>query len=332
MSEDSAGTAPGDDAILVLTPHLDDWTALSLLLDALDRVFDAERIAARVLIVDDGSRQSAPPGFAAGPFRALDRVEVLELRRNVGHQRAIALGLAHVEAHDSCGTVVVMDSDGEDAPSEVPRLLRAYDEAGGRAIIFAERAKRSESLAFRAFYRVYTMLFRLLTGRRIRFGNFSVIPRRRLTSLVAVSELWNHYVAAVLKSRQEIRTIPTARGKRLHGRSRMNLVSLVIHGLSAISVESEVVGVRLLLASCVLIAMALAGILVTVSIRLFTSMAIPGWATTAFGLLVLLLLQAVLLATIFSFVTLSGRQGLPFLPCRDHAHYIHRRYTLWSRP
>ena len=81
-------------------------------------------------------------------LRAIGRVEVLHLRRNLGHQRAIAIGLAFVEAErPRCRAVVLMDSDGEDAPEDVPRLVARCEQEGRRKIVFAERTKRSESAA-----------------------------------------------------------------------------------------------------------------------------------------------------------------------------------------
>ena len=93
----------------------------------------------------------------------------------------------------------------------------------------------------------------LLTGIPVRVGNFSVIPAAQLRRLVVVSELWNHYAAAVFKARTPKATVPTARAPRLAGRSRMNFVDLVTHGLSALSVHSELIGVRLLVVAAVLI-------------------------------------------------------------------------------
>ena len=84
-------------------------------------------------------------------------------------------------------------------------------------------------------------------------GNFSIIPRPRLASLVVVSEMWNHYAAAAFKSRQPLCTVPTQRAKRLDGKSKMNFVNLVVHGLSAISVYGELVGIRLLVVTVLLI-------------------------------------------------------------------------------
>lgn len=324
----SASSCPHNGTLVILVPLFDDWASFRLLVVEINRVLTEHDLLARVLVVDDGSPTPPPVEGFDPPLSAIPTIDVLELRRNLGHQRAIAVGLSYLEAQGTDVPVVVMDSDGEDLPSDISRLLDTYNEHGGTRIVFAERAQRSESLAFRAFYQLYKALYRLLTGRVVRFGNFSVIPPRRLQSLVVVSELWNHYVAAALKSRQPYCLVPTRRGERLRGKPKMNFVSLVLHGLSAISVDSEVVGVRLLVVALALIPVALLGLAAIVAIRLFTELAIPGWATMATGLAVIVLGQSVLLATVFSFVTLSGRQGSHFLPRRDYAHYVGRVYHL----
>jgi glycosyltransferase involved in cell wall biosynthesis len=321
----AATEVPGsDEDLLILIPVFNDWAALGRLLVALDRVLDEHGLPASVLVVDDGSTDDRDLIAPAAPFRALRRVDVLELRRNLGHQRAIAIGLAYAEANEACRALVVMDSDGEDDPRDVPRLFARYRAEGGEKIVFAERTRRSESRLFRVFYALYKVMHRLLTGFGVRVGNFSIIPRRRLASLVVVSELWNHYAAAAFKSRQPYCTIPTVRARRLHGRSTMNFVGLVAHGLSAISVYSETVGVRLLVVALLMALLALAGLAGVVAVRLATSWAIPGWATTVAGLLLILLSQAVMLAFLFSFLVLGGRNGPGFIPCRDYHFYINK--------
>jgi hypothetical protein len=102
----------------------------------------------------------------------------------------------------------------------------------------------------------------------------------------------------------------------------MNFVGLVTHGLSAISVYSVVVGVRLLVLAILLAMLAAAGIAATLTVRLVTTLAIPGWATYTAGILVVVLLQAVMLAFLFSFVILGGRHGAAFLPRRDYGHFV----------
>lgn len=316
------------DPVVVLIPNYNDWESLSLLLGRLDDVLAAAGLEASVLVVDDGSTQAVPESLLDRAFRALDRVDVLGLRRNLGHQRAIAVGLAYLEDRVPCGAVVVMDGDGEDDPADVPRLLAALHEENGRAIVFAERARRSESWQFRIFYGLYKLLHKALTGQGVRVGNFSAIPRRRLESLVVVSELWNHYAAAAFRSRQPYRTVPTRRARRLRGRSTMNFVGLVTHGLSAISVHGEVVGVRLLVLTFVLAALALMGLGATVFVRLGTNLAVPGWATDAAGLLLVLLVQLAVLAFGLCFMILGGRNGTAFLPRRDYDHFVDEIQTL----
>jgi polyisoprenyl-phosphate glycosyltransferase len=316
-----------NDALLVLIPQFNDWPALDKLLWSLDDVLHAIVREAGVLIVDDGSTDRPGDLVGRGPFRAFRHVDVLELRRNLGHQRAIAVGLAFVEDRGTCGTVVLMDSDGEDDPAELPKLLDRFSQEGGTKIVFAERAKRSESFVFRVFYWLFRGMHHLLVGHSVRTGNYSVVPRCRLSSLVVVAELWNHYAAAVIKSRQPCCTVPTRRAKRLHGMSRMNFVNLVIHGLNAISVYSETVGVRLLVVSLIMIAGAMAGSLVVLYVRVATPMAIPGWATYTMGILLILLSQGLMLSFVFSVVIMASRSWLTFLPRRDYSYFVGRIYS-----
>ena len=320
--EEIAGTTGRADDTVLLVPLYNDWSACRLLLSALDDALKGHVPAARVILVDDGSSQPTPGDFPGRSFEILRRVDVLQLRRNLGHQRAIAIGLSYIWEHVPCETVVLMDSDGEDAPTDVPRLLARYEQEGRRKIIFAERTRRSESWTFIAFYKLYKLLHRVLVGMGVRVGNFSVIPRVRLESLIVVSELWNHYAAAVVKSRQPFDTLSTQRARRLSGRSGMNFVRLVAHGLSAISVFGDIIGARLLVATLGLIVLTIIGLIVILFLRLATDLPIPGWATSAFGILTIILFQAVMLSIQFSFIVLGGRQGTSFLPCRDYAYFV----------
>jgi hypothetical protein len=318
----SHGRTNGSDTLIVV-PIFDDWTSLDILLKRLDAALVQHGVAADVLVVDDASTLDPPrQQFAESAPHAIRRIDVLRLRHNLGHQRAIAIGLAYAESQLSHQVVVVMDGDGEDDPVDVPRLLARLRGEGSTKIVFAERTRRSESLSFRVCYALYRVAHRILTGRGVRVGNFSAVPRVRLASLVAVSALWNHYAAAAYQSKQPICTIPTQRAPRIHGTSRMNVVALVAHGLSAISVQSEIVGVRLVVMAIAVAVFASLGLLTTVAVRTLTALAIPGWATYTTGILVMILFQALLSALVFSFMILAGRQGTTFLPLRDYRHYI----------
>ena len=106
----------GSNNPLILIPVHNDWEAVGLLLSQLDAELASHSITASVLLVDDGSTTPAPSGWCESPFQAIRPLEVLELRCNLGHQRALAVGLAYAEANTSNSAVVVMDGDGEDDP------------------------------------------------------------------------------------------------------------------------------------------------------------------------------------------------------------------------
>ncbi len=307
--------------LLFLIPIFDDWSAASRVLSELDEVAGRVEGPAGVLFVDDGSTEPPPARLPFTP-RHLGWVEVLPLRRNLGHQRAIALGLTFAYAHHPCRTVVVMDGDGQDAPADVPKLLAALDEARPGTAVFAARARRSEGAWFAAGYAAYKAIHRVLTGRKVEVGNFSAIPWALLERLVGVSEIWNHYAAAVFKARLPVVQVRVERARRLEGSSRMNFVALVAHGLSAISVYGEIVGVRMLCVAAALTALTILAIAALVSLRLFTSFAVPGWATTATGLLVLLLASLVSVLAMAVLFLLQARERYSFLPLRDYRHYI----------
>jgi polyisoprenyl-phosphate glycosyltransferase len=136
----------------------------------------ANDLRAAILLVDDGSTVPTPEKFGDGKYSSIESIDVLHLRRNVGHQRAIAVGLCYIEANCPCHHVVIMDCDGEDDPRDVPRLIRECLAHKEQKIIFAMRTRRSESLAFKFFYSLYRLSHFLLTGIPVRVGNFSVVP------------------------------------------------------------------------------------------------------------------------------------------------------------
>ena len=111
----------------------------------------------------------------------------------------------------------------------------------------------------------------------------------------------------------------------------MNFVALVTHGLSAISVFGDVVGVRLLIGSLVGSFLAAVGILFVVIVRLFTNRAIPGWATSATGILAIILVQFITIASIFTFFMLSNRTNLGFVPIRDYNLFVAEVRDIYRR-
>lgn len=309
-----------DAKLVILMPVYNDWEALALLLPNLERELNANGLKANLLIIDDGSTVSGPSHLGEISFTSIETIDILSLRRNLGHQRAIAVGLAYIEANVFCHAVIVMDCDGEDDPRDVPRLVRECIANGGRKIVLAARTRRSESLIFRVFYHLYRVIHFVLTGVQVRVGNFSIVPVGALKRLVAVSELWNHYAAAVYKAKLPIALIPTCRNRRLEGTSQMNLVALVVHGLSAMAVFGDRIGVRLLIAVSLGMGLTSAALIAVIGVRLLTTLAVPGWATYVTGLLLVMLIQMLLVSLVFAFVILGARDTASIIPSRDYVH------------
>lgn len=304
--------------ILLLIPVYNDWESLELLLKHIDQLFYEEKFFAEVLVVDDASILPISKSFRYASFQSLSKISILQLRRNLGHQRAIAVGLAYVEAKIDCKAVVVMDGDGEDAPRDVVRLINQCDRDGYERIIFARRTQRSETQIFKLFYVLYKWLYKLLTGQEISVGNFSIIPDQILTRIVVVSEIWNHYAAGILKAKIPCTYLPCKRGTRLAGKSKMNLVHLIIHGLSAISIYGDIIGVRALIATGILMLFSITAIAVVIVVRV----AVPNWAPYVAGLSFIILLQSMAISLSFAFLILNGRNNFGFLPQRDYHYFV----------
>jgi polyisoprenyl-phosphate glycosyltransferase len=311
-----------DIKLVILMPVFNDWQALSSLLPSLEHELETAGLRARLLLVDDGSTVKLPKSFSQLALQSIEIIDVLSLRRNLGHQRAIAVGLSYIEANHPDHSVVIMDSDGQDCPKDVPRLVRECLAHNGEKIVFAARTRRSEGLLFTLFYHLYRFVHLLLTGIAVRVGNFSIVPTGALKRLVAVSELWNHYAAAVYKAKLPMSLIPTERSERLEGTPHMDMVSLVVHGLSAMAVFGDRIGVRLLILVSLGMLLTVAGLVGVATIRLTTDLAIPGWATYVSGLLLVMLMQMLLVVLVFVFVILAARNAVNVIPTRDYVHVI----------
>lgn len=308
------------DRINIVIPLFNDWQALSLLIERIRQVVDPA-ICGRLafLIVDDCSATN----FDTLPVGVGQSLSVLRLFRNVGHQKAIALGLSYLGSLPEQHPTIVMDADGEDRPEDIAVLIQTGVSSPGR-VVFAHRAKRHESLLFRVFYEVYKTVFRLLTGKVITFGNFSLIPAGQLRKLTHVSEIWNNYPGGVIRSKLPYTAVPLERGRRLAGESKMNFVSLVLHGLSAVSVLMDTTAVRLAL-FCVIMAVAAAfGIGVVVALKLFTDTSVPGWTSYLVSSFLIVILQAFLISLLLVFIVLSYRTQPQFIPARQYEDFVER--------
>lgn len=312
-----AQTVPGDSQPLIIVPVYNDWSSLLQLAMEISALPGPRP---RLILVDDGSTQSGPD------IQSLERTglagDILRLRRNFGHQQAIAVGLYHAVARGGGNPMVIMDGDGEDRPENVTRLLARLAERP-QSIVVAERARRHAPIGFRLFYRLYGSIFRLLTGQRLGYGNFCALglaPARRLTRM---HELNLHLAATVLRSRMPIERLPIDRGARYDGRSKMNFVDLTSHGLRSIAVFGETVLTRIVIGSFWLALFGALVVFVVFTMKLL-GIASPGWATTVAGAVLVIVAQIAMTGLLGLFVVLRGQRIAALYPQAAAAALIER--------
>ncbi|WP_417356017.1 glycosyltransferase [Flavobacterium sp.] len=290
--------------VYCVTPLYNDWTSCAVLADKIRQLEkEHSEFMFNLVIVNDGSVTLPEQEI----FQS-ENIKILNLKVNVGHQRAIAVGLQYVynEITD-CDALLVLDSDGEDKPEDIPLLLEKSIKT--QTIVFAERNKREESLMFKTGYWFYKVLFNTLTGKKISFGNFSAMPVNQLKKVVALSNIWNHYSGAVMHSRLPYSKVLLDRGKRYSGQSKMNFTSLVLHGLSSISVYFDSISVRILKFCFYGIALCFTGVFYILFQKFFTEKAIPGWASSLIMIIMGIILQLFSVTLIVLLLQLSSRKN-----------------------
>lgn len=292
--------------IYFVIPVFNDWESFAILAANIEReslgLLSGYDIS--IIAVNDGSTEE----FSGNTGITLP-VQVLHLKVNVGHQRAIAIGLQYAAAEvTDLDYVVVMDGDGEDRPEDI-HLLVLQAEASGH-IIFAQRKKRQESALFKVGYFFYKKLFYFLTGQKISFGNFSIIPKKHLAKVAHQNNIWNHYSGGIIQSRIPYGKVQTDRGKRYSGSSKMNFNSLIIHGLSSIAVYFDSLSVRILRLSVYGIAVCFIAIAYVFYQKVFTTNAIPGWASSLILIILGIMLQLFLVTLIVLLLQLSSRKNI----------------------
>ena len=289
--------------LIVVMPIYEDVDASSRLFKELKLQFKNEIF---VVAVDDGSVKQ-PLQINSLSEANIDGV-ILRLKRNVGHQKAISVGLGYVsDKLHSEQIVVVMDSDGEDLPSTISNLIAEINNSE-IDIVVAQRKSRIETVNFKIFYEIYKRFFRLLTGRSISFGNFMALKSNAVKRLVSMQELSIHIAATVLASKLRTKTCSIHRGPRYAGHSKMNFVGLVLHGFKALMVFAEDVLVRVGIACAVIAGIFLVAALIAIVLKVI-GFATPGWFSIALGILVLMLMQLAAVALMTLMLTGLIRSG-----------------------
>lgn len=320
--------------IVVLTANYNDWLSMANFLPELDKILAPLKADVQVVIVDDGSTDmEGRDKVESLPLNAIESVDEVLLGCNQGNQRALAIGIGYVAENFECDYMVVMDFDHEDNPIYIPKLLASCLVNDDQKIIFAERTKRSEGKLFRFLYKLYTRIFRILTGINISIGNFCVIPGKHVSRLAFVKEVWSHFAAGIMRSRIPFATIPSDRGTRLFGKSKMGLVNLVIHAFGGFTAYVDVAVVRVLFFAIVASSfMFFSGFVAIITLRLTTDLLILGWASQTMLLLAIILLQVLTTSVAVLLLVLFFRSSIPpMTPKHFYKGFIMEINRLYSK-
>ncbi len=261
-------------SVCVVTPCFNEGITVIKFLKNLEKHLQQSPLEVEVAVVNDGSTDNTLELLSPFRFEAPNiRLTILDLKMNVGHQRAIKQGLLYAETTDA-ERIIIMDSDGEDNPAAIPALL----EKDQFEVVHVVRGKRKEKLSFRFSYALYKMIFYVITGKKMNFGNYCMVGRKALTTI-----LENQYVhfAAFLQNQRLTRSyIQSDRGKRIDGKSKMNFEKLIYHAFMSL-VENAQSLLMIFFKIFVVLSIVLVFILgYIIYHKVFSGKAILGWAST----------------------------------------------------
>jgi len=224
---------------IILMPLYNDWKSVSKLLEQIDSQTNIWDTEVSIVIVNDASTEERVN--LKFDFKKIKKVKILNMKENIVHQRCIATGLIYISENEDFDHVIVMDADGEDRPEELNDFFNKAKENPSMTIT-GNRFKRSEGPIFRFLYEVHKILALILTGKLIKFGNFSCVPKNHVKELIKKPYLWNSYSSSIIKTIKERTFIKSIRGIRYVQPSKMNFLGLIFHSLSIISVfRNEVI-------------------------------------------------------------------------------------------
>ena len=226
---------------IILIPIYNDWKSVFKLLQNIDlqiAKWDAEVF---VLIINDASTQEKP--ITELSFSNIKSLRIINMKKNLGHARCYAAGLKFLIEKEDFDYTILMDGDGEDRPEELNLLYNKSNENPLKTIT-ADRIKRSEGLLFKLLYESHKILTYLFTGKLIKFGNYSCLPKESATKLVKEACIWSSFSGSVAKIISNRVSVSSIKGKRYFYPSQMNFFNLLIHSLSIIAVFRRSVIVR----------------------------------------------------------------------------------------
>ena len=229
---------------IILIPLYNDWKSVKKLLEKIDHQIAAWQANVSVIIVNDASTEKKID--LVFNYKKITSVKILNMKQNRVHQRCIAAGLKYIFKNEDFDRVIVMDADGEDRPEELNDFFKKSLENPNMTIT-GNRFKRSEGIIFKILYEIHKILTLVFTGKLIKFGNFTCLPKNHVQQLIQKPYLWNSYSSSIVRAIKDRTFISSIRGSRYVLPSKMNFFGLVFHSLTIISVFTKEVIIRSIL-------------------------------------------------------------------------------------
>jgi polyisoprenyl-phosphate glycosyltransferase len=227
---------------IILIPLYNDWKSVSKLLEKIDlQISNWEDSEVSIILVNDASTEER--SGLEWNYKKIKLIKILNMKENRVHQRCIAAGLKYICKNENFDHVIVMDADGEDRPEELNEFYKKVLK-NPNITITGNRFKRSEGFVFRFLYEVHKLLTLIFTGKLIKFGNFTCLPKNHVEQLIKKPYLWNSYSSSVVGTINNRTSIASTRGLRYVLPSKMNFAALIFHSLAIISVFRNKVIVR----------------------------------------------------------------------------------------
>ena len=227
--------------ITILIPIYNDWQSVFKLIKDINSQVSTLSDEFSVIIINDASIENRPE--FSPDLNNLKSVQIINMKENKGHARCIASGLKYIYEKKEFDYVIPMDGDGEDRPEEIKNFIEFTDQSEDKSIV-GERIKRSESLFFKICYLFHKFLTLAFTGQSIRFGNFTCLSKITVEKMINEKATWNSFSGSLKKVEKDLLSIPSIRGTRYFGPSKMSFFNLLKHSLSIISVFRKTVLIR----------------------------------------------------------------------------------------
>ena len=219
--------------IKVLIPVYNDWQSVFKLIEEINNLSITSNFQISIIIVNDASNHDRLD--EEKEFKNIQSIKILNMKKNQGHSRCIATGLKYIFEKEDFDYVIPMDGDGEDRPIEIKEFLAQIQSPNEQSIV-GERVKRSENLIFKVCYQLHKLLTVTFTGKSIKFGNFTCLSKTTVKKMVNEKATWNSFSGSLRKIEDKLTTVPSTRGIRYFGPSKMSFYNLIKHSLSIISV------------------------------------------------------------------------------------------------